>query len=251
MATPDELSTLELRLRQERAHLYDAEYVATHGRWFPNVELSVIRRALRPSPREVLLELGCGTGRLTVELAPLFREVVAVDRSGASLGLMRDRLRRRGVANVTVVEADVTLRSWEGTVVDKVLAVQLLQHIPTPARRSVVLHNAWSALRQGGLIVLVDENHGLIRKVRSKPREIATSGTLFFHPFGSRELLGDLKSVGFEGVQIGGCGVLYWMRYRFAPRSLASIDPAMAFLPGASLVAKFLVSVGKKPEGHA
>jgi len=250
LGDPDELSLQELKLRNERAHTYDAEYAAAHGPFFPNVEVSVIRRTLRPSPDEVLLELGCGTGRLTIRLAPHFREVVAMDRSRASLNVLRERLRRLEIENVTVVEADVTDRLSVGRLVDKVLAVQLLQHIPTQDRRRIVLESVLASLRPAGRIVLVDENHGLVRKLRSKPREIATVGSLFFHPFDSKEVLADLESVGFEAVQIGGCGVLYWVRYRFASRSLAIIDPALAFLPGATKIARFLVSVGRKPRAE-
>ncbi len=55
-----------------------------------------------------ILELGCGTGRVTLELARAGAEVVAVDRSAAMLEAARRRLAEAGLESaVTAVEADM------------------------------------------------------------------------------------------------------------------------------------------------
>ena len=251
VAAPDELASFELQLREEHARRYDADYLAIHGPWFPEVELAILRRALCLSSEDVLVDMGCGTGRLTVRLAPFCTHVIAMDRSPGSLAFQRQQMRDRGVGNISTVEADVTERPRMDSPVTKVVSVQPLQHIPTCARRRAALRNAFDALRPGGRIVLVDENHGAVHRLRAKPRESAHPNVLVFHSFEPDEIRADLESSGYRVDRVGGCGVPYWTRYRISPRSFAILDNWLAFVPGASLIAKFLVSVGIKPVSSA
>ncbi len=50
-----------------------------------------------------VLDVGCGTGLLTEKLAPLVREVVAIDKEPAMLAMLRDKQ----LANVTVRSVDL------------------------------------------------------------------------------------------------------------------------------------------------
>jgi len=50
-----------------------------------------------------VLELGCGTGRVTTALAEMFDRVTAVDVSAAHLALCREALEKRGRKNVSLV----------------------------------------------------------------------------------------------------------------------------------------------------
>jgi SAM-dependent methyltransferase len=54
-----------------------------------------------------VLELGCGTGRVTVALARQGCTVTGIDVSSAMLALARERV--AGVANVTLIEADMRM----------------------------------------------------------------------------------------------------------------------------------------------
>lgn len=55
-----------------------------------------------------VLDFGCGTGLLTERLAPLVREVIALDTSPS----MIDVLRSKGIANVTTVCGDIDDRAF-------------------------------------------------------------------------------------------------------------------------------------------
>ncbi len=246
MGELEERSAFELRLREERAERYDEEYVATHGSWFSSVELGVIRRHLRLIPRDVLLDLGCGTGRLTVELAPLVQRVIAVDRSATSLDILRERLAARRILNVSLVESDASQLAAVKETVTKALSVQLLQHLPSRESRRQALRSVVRILEPGGKVAVIDEAHSLLRKVRGRVREIADHDQLYFHPFEPAELREDLESVGLAGVQVYGCGVLYWTRYRFAPRAVVAADVLLSVIPPASRLAKFLLGTGEK-----
>jgi ubiquinone/menaquinone biosynthesis C-methylase UbiE len=51
-----------------------------------------------------LLDLGCGTGELTVPLAPYFEQIIGLDPSPDMLAEARERQKRGGVANVKWVQ---------------------------------------------------------------------------------------------------------------------------------------------------
>lgn len=55
-------------------------------------------------PDSHVLELGCGTGRVTAALAEMFDHVTAVDVSAGHLDLCREALSKRGLDNVSLVQ---------------------------------------------------------------------------------------------------------------------------------------------------
>ncbi|HEX3541839.1 MAG TPA: class I SAM-dependent methyltransferase [Acidimicrobiales bacterium] len=64
-----------------------------------------LRRLRRASGNQTtVIDVGAGTGRLALNLAPRVRSVTAVDPSPHMLAILRDEARRLGVANVQVVE---------------------------------------------------------------------------------------------------------------------------------------------------
>ncbi len=131
------------------ARLYD--YVS---RWFPGIA-RVRRRAataLDVSPGDRVVEFGCGTGANL----PYLREtvgptgtVVAVDFTGPAVRRARDRVRRRGWENVSVVRGDATVPPVESA--DGVLATFVMGMLDDPAGAV----EDWSE-RSSGTVVLVD-----------------------------------------------------------------------------------------------
>ena len=55
--------------------------------------------------RTTVVDVGAGSGRYAIAIAPLAREVVAVDPSADLLGMLVDEIRRRRLANVGAVHA--------------------------------------------------------------------------------------------------------------------------------------------------
>lgn len=55
--------------------------------------------------RSTVVDVGAGTGRFALALAPRVHEVVAVDASQAMLGILRRTARQKGIANVRAVES--------------------------------------------------------------------------------------------------------------------------------------------------
>jgi cyclopropane fatty-acyl-phospholipid synthase-like methyltransferase len=81
----------------------------------PPGQLAMDLLELRPGQRVV--DLGCGSGRTTLELADRDGsggEVVGVDISAEMLARGRERAARRGVGNVEFVHGDVQAHEWAG-----------------------------------------------------------------------------------------------------------------------------------------
>ena len=60
-----------------------------------------IRRAVPLTDSMEALELGCGTGLLTTDLAPHFRRVIAVDTSERMLAVLRSKIEALGLSDST------------------------------------------------------------------------------------------------------------------------------------------------------
>ena len=98
-------------------------------------ELEGLFGRLDDDPREgVCVEVGCGPGRMTVDLAERFERVIAVDVSPAMLERAREAVSAKNV-DFRLVSGD-RLDSVEDGIGDVLICYLVLQHLP---RRAVVL----------------------------------------------------------------------------------------------------------------
>lgn len=96
-------------------------------------------------------DLGCGTGALSLALAPHVRHVHAVDASRAMLAAARARL--ADLTNVSVLDGTLeSLPIADGTL-DAAIMLLVLHHVAEPAR---ALAEAHRALRRGGRLLVAD-----------------------------------------------------------------------------------------------
>jgi SAM-dependent methyltransferase len=115
--------------------------------------------AVAPDAR--IVEIGCGTGQMSLFLARGDRRVVGADLTRASLLLGADAARRFGIEGVTFVETDLTKPALRSGAFDLVYCSGVLHHTPDPrASFARIVELA----RPGGMIVL-----GLYNKVARLP----------------------------------------------------------------------------------
>ncbi len=100
-----------------------------------------------------VVDLGCGTGELASELAPLVKRVVAIDREGAMLEAARARLRE--FPNASVRHGDFLTGEGCGRAgaFDAATMSLVLHHVQDPAE---ALRRAARMLRKGGLLLVID-----------------------------------------------------------------------------------------------
>jgi SAM-dependent methyltransferase len=110
----------------------------------------MIRRYLRGDDA-VVLNIGCGVGRVERYLAPQVSELHAVDVSGEMIARAAERL--RGLSNVHLREIgnDEFLRSFESGRFDLVFSFLVLQHL-VREDAFLYLRDAFRVLKPGGVL---------------------------------------------------------------------------------------------------
>jgi SAM-dependent methyltransferase len=115
----------------------------------------LLLRSLGLDERSVVVDLGAGTGQLTLAVAPLCARVVAVDVSPAMLDRLRGKVAEHRLSNVEVVRAGFLTYQHAGEPADVVYSRYALHHLPD-AWKAVALTKMRAALRTGGLLRLWD-----------------------------------------------------------------------------------------------
>jgi ArsR family transcriptional regulator len=100
-----------------------------------------------------VVDIGCGEGYLTVEVARWARRVIAVDRAPAVLARARALAGRRHADNITFKRGEIDRLPMEASSVDVALLSQALHHAADPAR---TLAEAARIVRPGGKILILD-----------------------------------------------------------------------------------------------
>jgi ubiquinone/menaquinone biosynthesis C-methylase UbiE len=141
------------------------DYVLRGGKWGYD-RLLVLARDRRADTRALLdragistgmrcVDLGCGGGEVTMEIARLVApggRVVGVDMDEVKLGLARQAAAERQLGNIEFTALDVT--QWdEPGAYDAVYARFLLHHLRHP---DSLLRRMWAALAEGGVLVVED-----------------------------------------------------------------------------------------------
>ena len=115
--------------------------------------LEPLLSALRPLPTERMLDVGCGSGRFAVRMAPLVAQVIGVDLTEAMLEQARRLQAGAGVANVTWQQCDVTQLPFADGDFDIVSSQAMLHHVASPA---AVISEMRRVCKPDGRIVVID-----------------------------------------------------------------------------------------------
>jgi SAM-dependent methyltransferase len=131
----------EMRIRNEHADDYDDWYLREKGSAFREIEMENLIRQIRRRDG-LLLDIGCGTGNECRFFdSKLF---VGIDISLRSLEVLRRKYR-----NHQVVLAEAKHLPFRSSTFSRILAVQVLQHIPDI---SLAIQEAARVLKQMGVI---------------------------------------------------------------------------------------------------
>jgi len=116
-------------------------------------------RRLLPDPPARVLDVGAGTGFISLILADQGYEVTAVDLSGEMLAILKSKADRQGL-NVEVVQADVADLRPDQTF-DAVVERHLMWTLPEPETALA----AWRKAAPTGRLVLIEGTWGKISGV--------------------------------------------------------------------------------------
>lgn len=161
------------------------------------------------APGQRLLDVGCGPGTITVDLARRVSpgEVFGIDVAAEVVAEAEAHRREENVANVRFATGDVYALDAPDGAFDVVHAHQVLQHLTDPVR---ALEELRRVLRPGGLLAVRDSDYGMFTWAPSDHRlerwlELYHRVTRHnaAEPDAGRFLLGWVQRAGFADVVAG------------------------------------------------
>ena len=181
---PDETVRREIVARDREA---EAPNLRSSQRSSPRDDLEIpsTLAGIAFSSRDVV-DLGCGTGRITSRVLTAARSVLATDFSRRSLEAFASAIQRD--ADVGLVLGDVTSLRLAANSFDIALSTQVVEHIPTPGARSEFFRSVRDALRPGGVFVCTVYHHDLRSRLGRIGREGIHESGIFYHRFTRREI---------------------------------------------------------------
>lgn len=174
----------EMRARDEQAAAYDRMW---HLNLFGLAEIPATLASLRLAPGQLMLEAGCGTGRMTREFARRAGRVVAADFSWASLLACRRKLSAWRADNVDLLQADICRLPLRSGLFDRVVSCQVLEHIPTEESRRRAVGELARAAKAGGNLAISAYQYSWWMRLRGD-REGEHAGGIYYRRFTRNEL---------------------------------------------------------------
>jgi ubiquinone/menaquinone biosynthesis C-methylase UbiE len=108
---------------------------------------------LAPTPAIHALEIGCGTGLVTMQLAPLLGRVAALDSSDNMLAQLRQKSQDLGLDNIEPLTVDLEHQPIPGGPYDLVFSNMTFHHMEGI---DAVLEKIHAALAPGGRVAISD-----------------------------------------------------------------------------------------------
>jgi len=106
------------------------------------------------TPRTTVLDVGAGTGRFTLALAPLVEHITAVEPNAAMLGYLRQDMSEQGLTNISIVQT-----TWEDAPGNLCADVVICSHVLYPIKDIVPFLAKLQAATRRTCYLYVRANH--------------------------------------------------------------------------------------------
>jgi ubiquinone/menaquinone biosynthesis C-methylase UbiE len=192
----DDFSRRDIDFHRATARAYDRDVTREYAVYHERLVGPFLDRVARARPGGRALDLGCGTGVLTVALAGRGLETVGIDHSEEMLAIARSKLASEGLA-ATVETGDVRALRFRDAEFDCVTCQGLLHHLES---LEPCLRELDRVLRPGGFFFLSEPSrqetpvkrflHGLWRVLPHRRRRDAQAAApeSLEHPIDADEL---------------------------------------------------------------
>jgi SAM-dependent methyltransferase/uncharacterized protein YbaR (Trm112 family) len=195
----------EQRARDNSAESYEKHF----SPWENEEEFGAVAKNLADLRDRKILDLACGTGRITRCLIPNANVTIATDLSEQSLSLLATRI--PADAKVGLIWADAIQLRFAPDAFDVVISTQLLEHIHESRNRIKLFQEISSWLSPAGSLLITVYYYNLLRRLLFRKQEGFHRNNIFYHRFKSREIRQELGQ-------------------RFAVEQLRSLVPDRRFL---------------------
>jgi ubiquinone/menaquinone biosynthesis C-methylase UbiE/uncharacterized protein YbaR (Trm112 family) len=230
---------LNMRERCDGASRGDPSFVLS---WADEIEYAATLKCLGDVNRKKILEVGCGRGFFTRQLAKSHATIVAVDLSMELLRRNAEQLPHG--SNVAFVRADVSRLKLEPSSFDMALST-LYSNLPTEEIRLAANQAIHGALKPGGRYVLSAHHQHLRRTLCGRPYADHYEGSgIFYQNFSCNSLRRELRH---DFTKIEMALICNWIPLISKwGRTRALISELCGSLPGANRLALLLLATATK-----
>ncbi|MGL5368345.1 MAG: methyltransferase domain-containing protein [Cetobacterium somerae] len=164
-----------------------------------NKYLSRILNIGYPFKDKRVLDLGCGTGLLSLSLADKAKDIVALDISNGMINSLKAKIKKREIKNINAIKGDIHNTEFPDNFFDTIVCVLSFHHFHDISRVMQILKRI---LKPFGEIIVVDiysssnEGDQILQNTCEKIRDF--SHNKFFTLKELKELLKDFDFGGFE-----------------------------------------------------
>lgn len=239
-ADPDAIVRREREIRDREARSYDSH--RARDSYHRLVEDAITFGMLELGHDDVVVDVGCGTGRHLLELLRVSARVIGIDHSAEMLAIARERIDPQDAERLELYEADLRALPLEDAVADKVACFETLQHLPTQEFRLGAVRELARVLKPGGTVVV--STYCWLGHIR-RQKEGFFEGGLYRFAFTARELGALLREAGFEHVEVGGAVIFPSIAERL--RGSVGLQRRLAFTPIGRHLAHYLVAQAARP----
>ncbi len=118
-------------------------------------EAEDILEKLKITEEDVVLDFGCGTGGIALNLTPFCKKVICVDLSSEMLDILESKAIKQNITNIETHINGFLTYHHEGDKVDKIVSKFALHHLPD-FWKSIALLKMANTLKTGGKLYLSD-----------------------------------------------------------------------------------------------
>jgi len=220
MAEPDMRSFWDERAREDALFYVDDRGRTGNEFWRGGEEVVIAFQELLgfDAGGELVVEIGCGVGRVTRGLAARARSVVAIDVSSEMLARAREL--NPALSNVTWLLGDGrTLAGVEDASADGVFSHVVFQHLPDPALTLGYVAEMGRVLRPGGWAAFQVSNDPAVHRRRLFARRSTRHAAWRGSAVDLAELRATAADAGLEVAHIAGEGTQFCLVRLQAPSS--------------------------------
>jgi len=168
-------ATQSANISRQRRFWNDRAVSWDHGAQNNPGLVKVVERVIAeasPQAGMTVIDIGCGSGQLTLRVAPLVARIIGIDISQAMIDLLLQNAAAANLSNVEGVAIPIEHLQIEESSVDLVISNYVLHHL-RDRDKAVAVATAAKWLKPGGRLVVGDMMFG--RGTDARDREIISS----------------------------------------------------------------------------
>lgn len=164
------------------------------------VAVHMYLKHLAPQPSELILDAGCGTGRYTKKILEKGSKVISVDLSFYCLKVSKTKCEKYN-KNQLLIVADVRNLPFKKNTFNKILMIEVYQHIPLSLHKTRVLQQLHENLKGKGTLVLSNYNFDLRCRLK-KDKEALLNKAFYYYRYTWKELRDELETIFSDSIKV-------------------------------------------------